>query len=141
MREILVILADDDYDDVLFFEIAFKEIVERFLIWHAPDADQLFTLLDQRRPDLLVLDVHLPNRDGLDCLEEIKARRGYNSIPVIIYTASGNPKHINQARRVGADYYLNKGSSIQDISSKLRQVLSVDQEGTLVLLPNDHFVL
>ncbi|HEV2842755.1 MAG TPA: response regulator [Chthoniobacterales bacterium] len=96
--------------------------------------------LKARPPQLILLDLNLPNRSGLEVLREIKADPRTQNIPVIILTISDRDSDINECRRLGAETYIVKPVSFQNFS-KVTNVLSlswvlVEPNGTLTAQPN-----
>ena len=78
-------------------------------------------IVDQARPELVLLDVRMPNLDGLACLEEI--RRRHPEIKVVMLSASQDEQLIETALRRGASAYLVKNIDAADLPSTLRQAL------------------
>ncbi len=81
---------------------------------------QVLPLVGQTSPDLVVLDVRMPNMDGLQVLEEIKRR--YPDVKVVMLSASTTPDLIEGALRRGASAYVLKTVDPTDLPSTLRQV-------------------
>lgn len=75
-------------------------------------------------PDLLVLDVMLPNRSGFDILKDIRAGAGTAGLPVLMLTAKGQEKDRTQAERLGASRFMTKPFSNQDILTVARELMS-----------------
>lgn len=93
-----------------------------------------------RPPQLILLDLNLPNKSGLDVLRELKGDARTQNIPVIILTISDRDSDINECRRLGAETYIVKPVSFQNFS-KVATVLSlswvlVEPNGTLTAQPN-----
>jgi CheY-like chemotaxis protein/DNA-binding XRE family transcriptional regulator len=93
-----------------------------------------------RPPRLILLDLNLPKKSGLDVLKEIKEDPRTRSIPVIILTISEEDADINECRRLGADTYIVKPVSFQNFS-KVTTLLSlswllVEPKGSLAAQPN-----
>jgi two-component system response regulator DesR len=83
---------------------------------------QVLPLVSQTQPDLVVLDVRMPQMDGLACLDEI--RRRYPEIKVVMLSASTSPELVETALRRGASAYVVKSVDPADLPSTLRQVVS-----------------
>jgi CheY-like chemotaxis protein len=136
-----VILAEDDLDDVLVFEMALKEIDLPVDVRHAHNGDVLFELLEQQVPDTLFLDIHMPCKDGLSCIVEIRKDRRYDRLPVIMYTASTTDRNVERAYRSGANLYITKTDTIKQLANKLRTVFSIDWKNYMHYPPLQHFVI
>src|SRR5690349_20065011 len=117
-----VILAEDDTDDVLVFELAAKESQIPMDIRHADDGEKLFTLLEEEVPDVLFLDIHMPCRDGVACIVEIRKKQEYDNLPVIMYTSHTTDKYINDCFRNGANLYMVKTKTIKELAENLKAV-------------------
>jgi len=65
-------------------------------------------------PDLVVLDLNLPRKDGRDVLSELKANRDLSQIPVVIFTTSQAASDISRSYELGANCYLRKPGNLAD---------------------------
>lgn len=72
--------------------------------------------INGRPPQLILLDLNLPKKSGLEVLKEIKENERTKSIPVIILTISDSDADINECRRLGADTYIVKPVNFQNFS-------------------------
>jgi len=140
MHECEILLIEDNPADVLLIREAFKEVRLRNRISVAGDGEQALQYLQKQapfadvgRPDLILLDLHLPKRSGREVLAEIKNDPDLAEIPVIILTTSSEDEDIHQAYRLHANCYLTKPV---DIDSFLTLVRGIDDFWlTLVKLP------
>ena len=87
------------------------------------DAAELAPSLSQNVPDLMLLDIMLPGKDGLTILKEIRAKKEYADIPVIIMTAKSGEYDIVKGLDLGADDYVTKPFGIMELLSRIRSVL------------------
>jgi DNA-binding response OmpR family regulator len=136
-----VLLAEDDNDDVLSFELAMKEMPFSFILRNAENGDMLFVLLKERIPDILFLDILMPCRDGVTCIIEIRKNKDYNHMPVIMYTAMNSEEYIENAYKNGANFYLLKSNSINELTVNLKKIFSVDWKNFMYYPPKQQFVL
>jgi two-component system, chemotaxis family, response regulator Rcp1 len=140
MQACEILLVEDNPADVLLIQEAFKEARIGNRISVARDGEEAIQYLRREgsfaeavRPDLLLLDLHLPKRSGGEVLSEIKNDPELAEIPVIILTTSSEDEDIHQAYRLHANCYLTKPV---DIDSFLALVCGIDQFWlTLVKLP------
>lgn len=121
-----IIHAEDDADDILFFSLAIAEINVPVNIRHAKDGDVLFQLLQQSIPDLLFLDIHMPCKNGLACVEEIRNDPRYDLMPLLMITSNDFEAFVEKARNLGANLYILKTNTFEDLVVKLRHIFSVD---------------
>jgi|EndMetStandDraft_8_1072994.scaffolds.fasta_scaffold551426_2 CheY-like chemotaxis protein len=77
----------------------------------------------RQRPDLVILDLAMPEMDGLTALRHIRDEEGPRRLPVIMLTASGLDRDERAARAGGADDYLTKPCRSQELIDKLQQLL------------------
>ncbi|MBR4421027.1 MAG: response regulator transcription factor [Erysipelotrichaceae bacterium] len=87
------------------------------------DADEFFDALKNRRPDLIVLDIMLRGKDGLQILKELKNSREYKNIPVIMATAKTSEFDKITGLDMGADDYLSKPFGMMEMVSRIKAVL------------------
>ena len=80
---------------------------------------------DARRPDLILLDLNIPRKDGREVLDELKSDPDLRSIPVAIVTTSMAERDVRGAWNSHANYYVNKTSNLEQFVSGLRAVVSL----------------
>ena len=113
------------------------------------DGDSFWNALQSEKPELVVLDVMLPGKDGVELLKRMKQSEEFQDIPVIMATAKGTEYDKIQSLDLGADDYLVKPFGIMEMVSRVKAVLrrcrpasqskSLKLEG-LVLNPDEHTV-
>lgn len=114
----LVLVVDD--------EPMVREVLARYLshdgfdVVEASDGDEAVCHLDEHHPDLVLLDLMLPKRHGLEVLRH--ARRTSN-VPVILLTALGDEKDRVAGLELGADDYVVKPFSPREVAARVRSVL------------------
>ncbi|MDJ0573780.1 MAG: response regulator [Xenococcaceae cyanobacterium MO_234.B1] len=74
------------------------------------------------RPDIIFLDLHLPKKDGLGVLAEIKSEPSLRNIPVIILTASASQEDITKCYQMNANCYLTKPSTSEDFCRTVKVI-------------------
>ncbi|MCB9542088.1 MAG: response regulator [bacterium] len=106
-----------------------RQMVARLLTKHdyevreAVDGLDGLRVLEDYRPDLIIVDVMMPILDGLTFTKALKNRRETRSIPVIFLTAKSDPHSMIEGINVGAKFYVTKPFQIEDIIGKVRRVL------------------
>ena len=74
-------------------------------------------------PDMIILDVMLPGKSGFDILRDLRADDRTAHLPVLMLTARGQTKDRDRAIRLGADHFMTKPFSNQDIRDQVRQMI------------------
>ena len=105
-------LIDDNPADARLMAEGIRIIENKPSLAVAHDADEaLSLLLNQSRdnlPDLILLDINLPKRDGLDLLQIIRRTPEIAAIPVLMLSSSSNPREVYRAYAYGANAYITK---------------------------------
>ncbi len=89
----------------------------------AADGEEAWSLIQKHRPALVLLDVRMPGRTGLEILHAIKADPELTGTKVILLTASAQESDINAGLLAGADFYLTKPFSPRELLSKVDEAL------------------
>lgn len=90
---------------------------------HANGATAVDTIL-HHSPDMIVLDVMLPNRSGFDILKEVRATPEIADIPILMLTAKGQEKDREQAEACGASQFMTKPFSNQEILAAIQTLVA-----------------
>ena len=113
------------------------------------DGDSFWNALQTEQPDLVVLDVMLPGKDGVTLLKMMKSSQEFSQIPVIMATAKGTEYDKIQSLDLGADDYLVKPFGIMEMVSRVKAVLrrckpvketKLLKLNGLILNPDEHTV-
>src|SRR5687768_16633166 len=103
-----IMLADDDTDNRLLFQIVLKQVDPSRSLIMAKDGTELLDLLQIQVPDLLFLDLNMPCKNGYECLDEIRVNRGLTDLPIIVYSSSSDMPDIKDSYAHKADLYMVK---------------------------------
>lgn len=136
-----VLLAEDDRDDVLIFELALEKLPIRVELRNAEDGEKLFVLLKEMIPDILFLDINLPCKDGVACIVEIRRNSEYNNLPIIMYTSFKTKKYVDDCYKNGANFYIVKGTTVNELVEKLKRIFSIDWKNYMYYPPIDEFLM
>ncbi len=121
-----ILLVDDDLDLINILERILKE--EGYQVTKAYDGDSALALLKKHKPDLIILDIMMPNVDGYTTCSIIKSNEATKEIPVIILTALNNKLNKELANEVGADGYIIKPFSSRNLLDTIAQFLLTSPE-------------
>ena len=79
----------------------------------------------ERLPSLIMLDIHMPKKNGIELLKDIKSDSVLKKIPVVMLTVEGNPSEIEMSMLYGANTYILKPASKEDILNIVENILIV----------------
>ena len=97
---------------------------------HARIAAQ--TLLTGERPDLLVLDINMPEVSGLDLLEFLRRRPEWLDLPIVMLSSEAADVTVDEAMELGADGYVMKPVTLEELRKALEMALQKRQKGNTV---------
>ena len=129
LAPMLVLVADDDDDDKMFIAQALAEQEFRFDLRFVQDGEELLDYLKQRgkfdptsapRPGLLLLDLNMPRKGGLEVLKEIKADAHLKHLPVIVMSTSKALEDIRESYAHGSCSFITKPVVFDDMVKLLR---------------------
>jgi len=119
-QKLKVLLADDHK----LLRSGLKLLLQRNsgmqVVGEAADGEQAIQLFEQLQPDILLLDLSMPNMDGLECLKEIKSR--YPEAKVIVLTMHEDENYIKRAMQAGASAYVPKSAADTDLFKAIEAV-------------------
>ncbi len=115
-----ILVVDDEQDVLDLFKDLF--IKKNYQVECAISGKSALEMMDKNKPDIVLLDIRMPEMDGLEVLDETKKR--YPSIDVIVLTAYGyDDKLINTAIEKGASGYISKNLPLQQIVNTFNALL------------------
>jgi CheY-like chemotaxis protein len=124
-----VLLVEDDPGDVLMTKEAFEHYKIRNVLHVVTDGEQALQFLRQTgdysgvpRPGLILLDLNLPRRDGLEVLAELKADPVLKIIPVVVLTTSQAEQDILRSYTLHANAYVSKPVDFERFMDVIRQI-------------------
>lgn len=116
-----ILLADDD----TFFQKFYSSqlIAKGFEVDVAVDGADALIKMRQKKPQLLILDLIMPNKDGFEVLTEMQSEPNLKNIPTLIFSTLGQEADVKRAVELGADGYVNKSFFDFDaLVAKINQV-------------------
>jgi DNA-binding response OmpR family regulator len=115
-----VLIVDDEPDVRALVRSSLSFARQDLTSIEAADGDEALALIFSERPDLVVLDLALPRRDGFAVLEQIREK---TDLPIIVLTARGLEEDKVRGLRLGADDYLTKPFSPRELVARIESVL------------------
>jgi CheY-like chemotaxis protein len=124
-RPIEILLVEDNHADVRLTQEALREGKVRNNLHVARDGDEALAMLRKpgsTRPDLVLLDLNLPRKDGREVLAEIKADPELCSIPVVVLTTSSADADILQSYKLHANCYITKPVDLEQFVNVVKSI-------------------
>ncbi len=129
-RSIVVLMAEDDEEDRMMAREALAEAQASVELHTVEDGEELLDYLRRRgrwadgapRPQLILLDLNMPRKDGREALREIKADPDLCTLPVVVLTTSREEEEIAQSYALGANSFIRKPVSFADLVRVMRAI-------------------
>lgn len=118
-------LADDDQDDTFLFREALEQIPLETDLSIAENGVELLQILKDadNKPDIIFLDMNMPVKNGLECLEEIRSTARFERVPIVVLSTSVSQHLWESAYRNGANLYIQKPNSFNSLIHVLKKCL------------------
>lgn len=120
MKKILIV--DDEPNIVMSLEYTFKK--NNFEVFIARDGQEALDILKSSLPNIIILDIMMPNVDGYNTLEQIKKDERLKDTKVIFLSAKNKEKDIEKGLSLGADLYMTKPFSVKKLVEQVNELLS-----------------
>ncbi len=132
-----ITVVDDDHELVTIVRVILEQ--KGFNVRCAYNGPQLFVGLEEQRPDLIILDIMMPEMDGLEVLTRLKGNPNTAYIPVILLTAKVQYEDVLGGYKMGADHYLTKPFTRTQLMTGINRLLGGDQGRSVEVLYQGQF--
>ncbi|WP_397446401.1 response regulator transcription factor [Polaribacter sp. R77954] len=119
MRKILIV--DDEPNIVMTLEYAFKK--KNFEVYIARDGSEALEILKTKTPNVILLDIMMPEVDGYQTIELIKKNKALKNTKVIFLSAKSKSSDVEKGLQLGADKYFTKPFSIRKIVNEVEELI------------------
>ena len=132
LKQLNILLADDDTDDCLFFKKALEELQLSTHLTTVHDGEQLMGYLyenSEHLPNVLFLDLSMPRKNGFECLCEIKENKKMKDLLVVMFSTSYprdrnyEENMINTLLKIGAHDYIRKSGDFAQLKQVIHNTL------------------
>ena len=121
----VILYVDDDPEDVEIFEEAVKETDSSIECLIAKNGKQAMEILQADAiPDFIFLDINMPVINGKSLLLEIRKDKKFKDIPVVMYSTGANLKETEEYKKMGANHFLKKHNTFQELCDELSHILN-----------------
>ncbi|MDX1608458.1 MAG: response regulator [Candidatus Spechtbacterales bacterium] len=122
----LILIIDDDPMMSRLFQVAISNADMDVIL--APNADKGFEKLRKEKPDLLVLDLLLPGKNGIEILEEMRSDESIKNIPVIIFSSLDKDEYIDKLKELNiVDFVIKSDIHPRQLVEKIQQYFSKNE--------------
>jgi CheY-like chemotaxis protein len=128
----MIVIADDDADDRLFLKEAFERCREEVIVHLVEDGEELMDYLYRRGsyanshawywPDLIIVDLCMPRKDGFEIIEEIKTHSELKRIPLLAYTALGTDENVKRCYDLGVNTVIHKQNTFDELEQTAKSI-------------------
>jgi DNA-binding response OmpR family regulator len=116
-----ILLVDDEPSILLSLEFLMEQ--EGYDVQTATDGDEALQAMSEKLPDLILLDIMMPKRDGFEVCQTIRANPEWKETKIILLTAKGREVDQEKGLALGADDYVTKPFATQELVKKVKMVL------------------
>ncbi|WP_179335103.1 response regulator [Winogradskyella costae] len=117
-----ILIVDDEPNIVMSLEYTFKK--QGFEVFIARDGSEALEILKDHTPNVVLLDIMMPNVDGYQTLTFIKESESLKHIKVVFLTAKNKASDVEKGLKLGADKYLTKPFSVKKIVSEILELVT-----------------
>ena len=117
-----VLIADDEKNIVISLEFLLKR--EGFEVLVAGDGDAALQMVAEHHPDLVLLDVMMPKRNGYEVCQRMRERPEWRDIKIVMLSAKGRDVEVSKGVSLGADLYVTKPFSNAELIAKINALLA-----------------
>ena len=137
MAQRVLLYVEDDDAAFLTMELALREFQAPIELHRAADGEQALAFVCKEapyegapRPDLILLDLNLPKKSGIEVLAELKGDESLRSIPVVMFSSSLREIDRDRSLELGAEQYLTKPSSFERFVEAVKRACSFPEAET-----------
>jgi CheY-like chemotaxis protein len=116
-----ILVVDDNIDNLDLTRLLLE--VEGYEVWTAEDAVQALAILQRIRPDLILMDVQMPEIDGLELTRRLRKDEAWEEVPIIALTAYAMRGDEEKARSAGCNGYITKPIDTRTFGGLVREYL------------------
>lgn len=117
-----ILIVEDSPDNMKLFRTVLS--LRGHTVVPLPGGDNLMEALDQHQPDLILMDIQLPGRDGFALLEDVRGSKAHASRPVLALTAHAMAGDKEKAQAAGFDGYITKPIDVRTFAGEIEAALS-----------------
>ena len=118
-----ILIVDDEPNIVVSLEFLMKR--EGFEVAVSGDGEAALKSVEEKTPNLVLLDIMLPKKNGFEVCQTIRANPAWQGVKIVMLTAKGRDTEVAKGTALGADAYMTKPFSTKDLIAQVRQMLDM----------------
>lgn len=119
-----ILIVDDEPNIIISLEFLLKR--EGFEVHVARDGDEALAQIQAVKPDLVLLDVMMPKKNGYEVCEQVRADAALAGMRIVMLTAKGRDIEVTKGMDLGADAYMTKPFATRELVALVKQQLGLD---------------
>lgn len=131
--KVSVLIADDNVDFCNEMSDYIKASADMCVAGVANDGDEAYGLICQSRPDVVIMDIIMPKRDGISLLKKLQNTKMTKRPIIIAHSVTGNSSVMESCLKAGAEYFLLKPQTPEAIADTIRSLIGGKKEGAKVI--------
>ncbi|MGP8320973.1 MAG: response regulator [Methanosarcinaceae archaeon] len=120
-----VLIVDDELDALTALKRALE--ADNYNVVEAADGLSAIEMVKNEKPDIVLLDLMMPEIDGIEVCRRLKSDPPYKHIPIIMLTAKGDTNDKIEGIEIGADDYITKPFNLNELKARIKMVLRRDK--------------
>lgn len=118
-----ILIVDDEPNIVMALEYSLKK--QGYEVFIARDGEEAIDILEYSAPDIVVLDIMMPNVDGYQTIKWIKNNKALVNTKVVFLSAKNKNSDIEKGLELGADKYLTKPFSVKKVITEINELIAI----------------
>jgi len=128
-------------DDRVILKIGKHMLMDKFDVYPFISSAEMFKVLEKIKPDLILLDINMPEMDGIETLRHLKADERYSKVPVIFVTSTDDDKSVFEHLSLGAYSTVAKPFSVAELTARVENCLNDFFPSEIVVKEDDKQII
>ena len=117
-----ILIVDDEPNILMSLDFLMRK--EGYQVFIARDGSEALNIVSEEMPDIIVLDIMMPNVDGYEVCQRVKGNEATAHIKIIFLTAKSKEEDIKKGHEMGADLYLTKPFSTRNLVKEVKKLIN-----------------
>lgn len=125
LPQIKIALVDDDNDEKFIFQTALDELKMDYIFFYYKSPDEFLAFLGNKTvfPDIVFIDMHMPKKNGLELVQEMRKNKDFDTIKSVIYSNSVSEVVIKAFKSLGTTDFIIKPPEISEMKEIIKKLI------------------